>query len=158
MHQIRKFSILTKMQLGNKLPATPSEADGSHHLECSFPCTSATPEITECCRMGSEDEWKARHDAELHLAASYWWFGQCSSAHLRKFTGRSPLMTYLYPAWCCFASIYWASFSLYDSKLKKKKKEKKRILEKDIIKHGPPADLGIIGVLDGKEYIVQIVQ
>lgn len=123
MHQIRKFLILTKMQLGNKLPATPSEADGSHHLECSFPCTSAASEITECCRMGREDEWKARHDAELHLAASYWWFGQCSSAHLRKFTGRSSLMTHLYPAWCCFASIYWASFSLYDSKLKRKKKE-----------------------------------
>lgn len=59
-HQIRKFSILTKMQLGNELPATPSEADGSHHLECSFLCTPVTPEITELYRSGREDEWKVR--------------------------------------------------------------------------------------------------
>lgn len=155
MHQIRKFSILTEMQLGNELPATPSEADGSHHLECSFPRTPATPEITERYRPGREDEWKVRHGAELHLTASYWWFGQCSSAHLRKITGGSSLMTHLYPSQCHFTSIYWASLSQYESDLKKKKK---RILEKDVVKHGPPADLGIIGVLDGKEYLVQIVQ
>lgn len=121
MHQIRKFSILTKMQLGNELPATPSEADGSHHLECSFPRTPVTPEITERYRPGREDEWKVRHGAELHLAASYWWFGQCSSAHLRKITGRSSLMTHLYPSRCRFTSISWASRSQYDSDLGKKK-------------------------------------
>lgn len=123
MHQIRKFSILTKMQLGNELPATPSEADGSHHLECSFPSTPVTPEITERYRPGREDEWKVRHGAELHLAASYWWFGQCSSAHLRKITGRSSLMTHLYPSRCRFTSISWASRSQYDSDLGKKKED-----------------------------------
>ena len=140
MHQISKFSILTKIQLENELPATPSEADGSHHLECSFLCTSAAPEITECCRTEKEDDWKVR------LFLVVWSVLLCplQKIHWLAITNDTPIS--------CRVLLYrhlLGIFHLVYLKVKKKK---------HAIKHRLPADCGIIGVLDGKEYIEQIVQ